>query len=139
MNFGRLIKYNRRNICLRKSYTQCGRETILRSFSKKKEIQRISGSIKSLTFYTICFIVYLTRGMLKYIGTKAKSLGFNWSKVFFKNKGRSGTRLFALLSTLYLKENISHALHKTWSFPVKISLENVTGNCRFGHIYWRNS
>ena len=31
--------------------------------------------------------------------------------------------------------------HKKWSFTLKIYLVNVTksaGNCRFGHIYWRN-
>ena len=33
-------------------------------------------------------------------------------------------------------------LHKKWSFPFRISSVNVTksaGNCRSGHIYWRNS
>ena len=33
------------------------------------------------------------------------------------------------------------ALHKKWSFPLRISSVNVTkftGNCGFGHIYWRN-
>ena len=32
-------------------------------------------------------------------------------------------------------------LHKKWGFPLTISSVNVTkstGNCRFGHIYWRN-
>ena len=32
-------------------------------------------------------------------------------------------------------------LHKKWSFPLRISSVNVTksaGNCRFGHIYWKN-
>ena len=31
---------------------------------------------------------------------------------------------------------------KKWSFPLRISSVNVTksaGNCRLGHIYWRNS
>ena len=31
--------------------------------------------------------------------------------------------------------------HKKWSFPLSISSVNLTksaGNCRFGHIYWRN-
>ena len=38
----------------------------------------------------------------------------------------------------YLQDN---ALHKKWSFPLRISSVNVTkseGNCGFGHIYWRN-
>ena len=33
------------------------------------------------------------------------------------------------------------ALHKKWSFPLRISSVDVTisaGNCRFGHVYWRN-
>ena len=33
-------------------------------------------------------------------------------------------------------------LHKKWSFPLRISLVNVTKSavsCGFGHIYWRNS
>ena len=32
-------------------------------------------------------------------------------------------------------------LHKKWSFPWRIYSANMTksaGNCRFGHIYWRN-
>ena len=32
-------------------------------------------------------------------------------------------------------------LHKNWSFLLRISSVNVnksTGNCEFGHIYWRN-
>ena len=32
-------------------------------------------------------------------------------------------------------------LYKKWSFPLRISSVNLTksaGNCRFGHIYWRN-
>ena len=35
MKFGQLIEYNMRNIFLEKSYTKCGREIILRLFSKK--------------------------------------------------------------------------------------------------------
>ena len=38
-------------------------------------------------------------------------------------------------------EKIILALHKKWSFPLRISSVNVTksaGNCGFGHIYWRN-
>ena len=33
------------------------------------------------------------------------------------------------------------ALHKNWSFQLRISSVNVSkyaGNCGFGHIYWRN-
>ena len=38
-------------------------------------------------------------------------------------------------------ETIAPSLHKKWSFPLQISSANViksTGNCGFGHIYWRN-
>ena len=32
----------------------------------------------------------------------------------------------------------SFAIHKKWSFPLRISSVNVTaGNCGFGDIYWR--
>ena len=37
MKFGQLIEYNMRNIFLEKSYTECGRETIPRPFSKKSK------------------------------------------------------------------------------------------------------
>ena len=35
----------------------------------------------------------------------------------------------------------SQPLHKKWSFPLRISLVNVTKSgvsCGFGHSYWRN-
>ena len=45
MKFRQLIEYNMRNIFLEKSYAKrCG-EIILRPFSKKKKIERISGCI----------------------------------------------------------------------------------------------
>ena len=43
-----------------------------------------------------------------------------------------------LVKNVYFKP---HALHKKWSFPLRISSVNVAisaGNCGFGHIYWRN-
>ena len=42
----------------------------------------------------------------------------------------------------YFVTNEYDALHKKWSFPLKISSENVTKSgvsCGFGHIYWRNT
>ena len=45
MEFGQLIKYNMRNIFLRKTYTKCGGETIPRHFFYKIRIEHISGSI----------------------------------------------------------------------------------------------
>ena len=38
MKFGQLIEYNMRNIFVEKSYTKCGGETILRTFSKKSKL-----------------------------------------------------------------------------------------------------
>ena len=38
MKFGQLIKYNMSNIFLEKLYTKCGRETILKPFSKKLKL-----------------------------------------------------------------------------------------------------
>ena len=38
MKFGQLIEYNMRNIFIEKSYTNCGRETIPRSFSRKSKL-----------------------------------------------------------------------------------------------------
>ena len=45
MEFGQLIKYNMRNIFLRKTYTKCGGETIPRHFFYKIRTEHISGSI----------------------------------------------------------------------------------------------
>ena len=38
MKFRQLIEYIMRNIFVEKSYTKCGRETILRPFSKKSKL-----------------------------------------------------------------------------------------------------
>ena len=38
MEFGQLIKYNKRNIFLEKPYTKCGGEARLRSFYKKSKL-----------------------------------------------------------------------------------------------------
>ena len=38
MKFGHLIEYNMTNIFLEKSFTECGEETIPRSFSKKSNL-----------------------------------------------------------------------------------------------------
>ena len=35
MKFGQLIEYNMKNTFVEKSYTKCGKETILKPFSKK--------------------------------------------------------------------------------------------------------
>ena len=38
MKFSQLMEYNMRNIFLKKSYTQCGAETISRPFFKKSKL-----------------------------------------------------------------------------------------------------
>ena len=45
------------------------------------------------------------------------------------------------LLVLFTNVNPFWALHKKWSFPLRISVVNVTkstGNCGFGHVYWGN-
>ena len=56
IKFSQLIKYNMRNIFLEKSYTKCGGKTILTPFSKKIEIEHMSGSIVK-SFIKFTFIV----------------------------------------------------------------------------------
>ena len=46
-----------------------------------------------------------------------------------------------ILFTMWIARATLPALHKNWSFPLRISSINVTksvGNWGFGHIYWRN-
>ena len=45
MKYGQLIEYNMRHIFLEKSFTERGRETSLRPFSKKVKTDHISESI----------------------------------------------------------------------------------------------
>ena len=45
MKFGQIIEYNMKTNFLKKSYTKCGGETILRHFSKNVKIEHISVSI----------------------------------------------------------------------------------------------
>ena len=52
LKFGQLIEYNMENIFLEKSYTNCGRETIPRPFSKNSKLN-IYLLINSLKFYTV--------------------------------------------------------------------------------------
>ena len=50
MKFGQLLDYNTRNIFLEKSYTKCGAETSLRSYSQKLKLN-ISFSSSLLLLY----------------------------------------------------------------------------------------
>ena len=48
---------------------------------------------------------------------------------------------FPIFQKMLSKLETLQTMHKKWSFPLKIPSVNVTkpiGNCRFGHIYWRN-
>ena len=50
---------------------------------------------------------------------------------------------FAMLTAIpVLGVFVASALHKKWSFPLRISSVNETksaGNCGFRHIYWRSA
>ena len=91
MKFGQLIKYNIRNIFPKKSYANCGGETIPGSFSK---ISKLSKSLNSLKFYAICSYVLIVckvedyRSILK---LSSRPLAFTSYKAFLKNKKRFGT------------------------------------------------
>ena len=89
IQFIQLIEYNLRNIFLKKSYTKCGWEAIL---FKIIEIEHISGSAV-WNFIQFVFIVYPSRGLLKYIETKVLTTCFYLTWSSFKNKNRSRTSL----------------------------------------------
>ena len=59
MKFVQLIEYNMRNIFIEISYTKCGRETILRPFSKNSKLS-IYLWMNSLKFYAACFYYMLS-------------------------------------------------------------------------------
>ena len=60
MKFGQSIEYNMRNIFLKISYTKCGREAILRSFSKKSKL-----SISVYQYSKVLYILFLLFAKLK--------------------------------------------------------------------------
>ena len=55
MKFGQLIKYNKRNLSLETSLTKYGEGTIPKPYSKKSNLSILR--IKSLKFYTVCFLL----------------------------------------------------------------------------------
>ena len=60
-------------------------------------------------------------------------------KKFFINKVWQGPK-YAFIS-IYTFNKWEESLCEKWCFPLRISSVHVTksaGNCRFGHIYWRN-
>ena len=74
MKLGQLIKFNTKNIFLEKSYTKCERETSPRPFPKIQNSTFLW--INRLKFYTVCFFVYPSQGLLKYIETKVLTTCF---------------------------------------------------------------
>ena len=91
-----------RNIFLEKSYTKCGGGTILRPFFKKSKLS-ISLDQYSKILYVLVFIACYYQKWLK---LSCRSLAFTSSKVFLKNKKRSGTSLPALFSAWVLKKKV---------------------------------
>ena len=77
--------------------------------------------------WAVCLLVWLVV-LVSFFGTHfTLLLGLTkWWKIFTVER---------LAASIYFSQ------HKKWSFPLRISLVNVTksvGNCWFGHIYWRN-
>ena len=114
MNSGQLIEYNMRNIFLEKSYTKCGRETILRAFLKSQNWAYLG--INNLRFYTVCFHCMPIWGLLKYIETKLLTTWFYFIESLFKSKKKSRSSLTGWFLAWFLKKNnflvISYKLTK---------------------------
>ena len=107
MKFGQLIEYNMRNIFLKISFTECGRETISRPFSKRSYVMSGSIFLKFIQFIFIPCQVEECQNVLKLSG---RPFAFTSYKAFLKNKKKSGTSLLALFSALILKKNPSLAI-----------------------------
>ena len=75
MKFGQLLECNMRNIFLEKSYTKFGGETSPRSFSKKIEIEFISGSIVK-GFIQFVFFVCQVKGYWNILKLRCLPLSF---------------------------------------------------------------
>ena len=68
MELGHLFEYTTRNIFLEKLYTECGRETISRSFPIIQKWAYLW--INSLKFYTVCLYCMPSLGSSKDCETK---------------------------------------------------------------------
>ena len=67
------------------------------------------------------------------LGQYGRRIFFTIASGIFKAIVGEGNRHFLLAADFVVK-----TLHKKWSFPLRISSENVTksaGNCGFGYIY----
>ena len=77
MKCGQLIEYEMENIFLEKLYTKCGRESILRRFSKKLKL-----SISLDQYFKVLYGLFLLHANLRAIETTC----FYLIKTFSKNK-----------------------------------------------------
>ena len=112
------------NIFLEKSYTKCGRETILRPFFKKSKWSISLGQhIKMLqSFFVFCLLLFLFFFCCFYflyvqvkiyqniLKLKCWLLPFTLCNTFLKSKKMFGTSLPALFSTWFLKKYISQVI-----------------------------
>ena len=90
MKFGQLIEYNMKNIFLKKSYTKCDGQTILRPFSKTSNL---SLSLRQYSFIQFTFIVCQAEGYRNILKLSCRPLTCTFFETFLKNKKRSGTCL----------------------------------------------
>ena len=100
MTFGQLIKRNRGNIFLEKSYIKCDGDATPRS-----KTERISDQ----EYYVLQFVFTVCQVEVFWNTLKlsCRPLAFTSSKAFLKNKKRSGTSLPASFFAWFLKKNKS--------------------------------
>ena len=101
MKFGQLIEYNLRNIFLEKSYTECGGETIPRTFFKKSKLS-ISLDQYSKTLYILFLLLAKLRTIKIDWNYAAEHLPLPQIKLFKKTK-----KALELVS-------LPHLLHDFW-------------------------
>ena len=106
MKFGQLIEYNMTKIFLEKSFTECGRETIPRPFSKKSKLSISQNQYSKNVIYFV-LVVCQVDDYRKWLKLRCSLFTFISNKAFLKTKKRSRTSLPALFSALYLKKNRS--------------------------------
>ena len=80
-----------RHVFLEKSYTKCGRETILGLFSKKSKLS--ISSDQQWSFIQFVFIVCQVEGYPNILKLSCTLLAFTSFKAFLKTQERSGTSL----------------------------------------------
>ena len=95
IKFDQLTEHNTKNNFLETTYTNCGGNTIPKTFSKNQN--RASLWINSLNFYAICFHCMSSWGLSKQ-KLSCKPRAFTSCKAFVKYKKRPGTSLPASIS-----------------------------------------